>query len=120
MCLKRKSRSCSVVLSHISWVVRLDGLKLAELIICHLDCPLAIQKIQVDVVRILKTTKQSKLRNQILKLLSKMLSMNKNHPKEQLNRSCQKDAFQLRESFLALNRPQPFTFQEISQEVRNL
>ena len=48
-----------------------------------------------------------------------MLTMNKNHPKEQLNRSRQKDAFQLKEYFLGLNRPKPFTFQEISQEVRN-
>ena len=98
-------------------MVRLDGLKLAGLIIEHLDCPLAVQKIQVDVVRILKTTKQSKLRNQILKLLSKMLSANVGNEKGSELKTIQFYDAKLRDTFIVRNRVEAFAFQEIAQKV---
>jgi hypothetical protein len=67
------SACCSLVLSHINWVVRSDGLKLAGFLLDYLDEKIVAQKIEADISRLLKGTKKKELRNKLINMLLKIL-----------------------------------------------
>ena len=65
----------SLVLSHISWSVRLDGLKLAELLLDHISEPVVSSRIQSDICRLLKSTSHRDLRYKLIALLEKIFAI---------------------------------------------
>ena len=111
------SACCSLVLSHISWVVRLDGLKLATLLLDHLDESSVSAKIETDVCRLLKGTKRKELRNKLIGILYKILKPESEMSSDDNDKSIQTSSpfsTEVGNLLIESGKPQLFTTQHYS------